>query len=505
MDSGLQQRSKLILLILAVCLVLLQAGAISQRSFWEDETVTASLGPMDFGTIVSARAANNHPPLYWLSAAAWGKLFGYSEWSLKFYSLLWLVVVFILLYKLTGLLFDKRVALIAVTLFVFSPYTLTYGNNARYYAMSAALSLFLAWMAASYLKDSRWIYLFLYAAAGVALLYTLYMGATLLIALNLWYLITAIKDKAPFRNVSGWLLAQVVVAVSYLPWLNILVAAAGRNFNQNLAVGNIAVELLTRFGYIGYAYLNGEFLSPINPLVWLLILLFITLSIYSTRKSLKNGWLPLAVIFTCLTLSVVVNLISVYPQSAWQNLSNRTFFVFPFFMIWLAAILADLRAKIKYLSIGIILLVFMVGIFNYFTDAQMVKPLLAVPWREMMQEIQAQKTPDSVVLCSGGDVACTFYLRLFDMDRSDLWNRERIINRPPADLWWIQINLGAPNVNAILPSDFVNKLEQTYQHVSVMNYAPQDRSIRWIKSNFFHQVDYEFRVSVYHFSDPFQP
>ena len=505
MDSGLQQRSKLILLILAVCLVLLQAGAISQRSFWEDETVTASLGPQNFGTIVRARAANNHPPLYWLSAAAWGRLFGYGEWSLKSYSLLWLLAVFSLLYKFTGLHYGELAALIAITLFVFSPYVLTYGHNARYYAMSAALSLFLAWMAANYLRHGRWKYLLMYVIASVALVYTLYMGATLLIALNLWYLVAAIKNKAPFRNVAGWLLAQLAVVASYLPWLSILIAAAGRNLDQSPAIGNIGLELLTRFGYVGYAYLNGEFLSPLNPLVWLLILLFILLSVYSAGKVLKNDWLPVAVIFTCLTLSVVTNLISVYPQSAWQNLSNRTFFVFPFFVIWLAAILANLRMKIKYLSLGIILFVYMVGIFNYFTDSQMVKPLLAVPWREMMQEIQAQKTPDSVVLCSGGDVACTFYLRLYDMDVSDPWNRERIINQPPVDLWWIQINLGAPNVNAILPSDFVDQLDQIYQQVSVMNYAPQDRSIRLIKSDLFHQVDYEFRVSVYHFSDPFQP
>ena len=331
MNVDLDTRSRYLLIFLGVCLIMLQLVAISQRSFWEDETVTAILGPMDFGSIVQSRAANNHPPLYWLSAALWGRVFGFGEWSLKSYSLLWLICVFFLVYRLAGLLYGRRTAVIATALLTFSPYVLTYGHNARYYAMSAALSLFVAWMAKNYLDDRRWFDLALYIAAGVALLYTLYMGATLLIAINIWYLASAVWRKASVRSVAGWIMAQLVVAICYLPWISVFVSAAGRNLDQNPLVGNLALELITRFGYVGYAYLNGEFLSPLNPLVWLMVLLFILVSVLTVVKTIQQSWLSLSIIFVCLTLSVVVNLVSVYPQSAWQNLSNRTFFVFPFF------------------------------------------------------------------------------------------------------------------------------------------------------------------------------
>jgi Dolichyl-phosphate-mannose-protein mannosyltransferase len=501
----MQKRTIIILLPLAICLVLLQAGAISLRSFWEDETATASLAPMNFAAIVRARAANNHPPLYWLSAAAWGRVFGYSEASLKSYSLIWLFIAAALLFKLTSGLYDERAALIAVGLMVFSPYVLTYGHNARYYAMSAAISLFLAWMAKSYLSHGRWLVLGLYAVGGVALLYTIYMGAALLIALNLWFLAAAFEKKAPLFQIASWILAQIFIAGCYLPWLSVFIAAAGRNLEQSLVLENLALEMFTRFGYIGYSYLSGEFLSPLNPLIWLLVLLFILIGLPVRAKVLNKSWLPLTVIVVCLTLSVVINLVSVYPQSAWQNLSNRTFFVFPFFLIWMAGNLANLRPKLAYLSLVIIFVVYIAGIFNYFNDAQMVKPLLAVPWRSLMQNIEEQKKPAAVVLCSGGDVACTYYLKLYEMDDAEVWSRQRILDQPPSDLWWIQNNLGTPDLTGKPPLSFVDQLKETYREFFLLNYAPQDQSIRAIKTNFFGQVDYEFRVSVYHFSGPVQP
>ncbi len=484
---------------------MLQAGAVSLRSFWEDETATAALAPMDFGAIVRARAANNHPPLYWLSAAAWGRVFGYSEVSLKSYSLIWLVTAAGLMFKLAGVLYDDRAALIAVALMAFSPYVLTYGHNARYYAMSAAISLFLAWMALKYLNRSRWIVLGFYAVGSVALLYTIYMGAALLIALNFWYLVTAIKQNAALKHLVGWFFAQIFIVLCYLPWLNILLAAAGRNLDQNLAIGNPVLELLIRFGYIGYAYLSGEFVSPLNPLVGLLALVFVLVGFSARDKVLIKSWLPLTVVAICLTFSVLVNLVSVYPQSAWQNLSNRTFFVFPFFLIWIAGSLANLRPRVAYLSAGIIFVVNIAGIFNYFNDAQMVKPFLAVPWQSMMQKIKEQKSPQAVVLCSGGDAACYFYLKLNDLALAENWSRERILDQPPSDLWWIQTNLGAPNLIGNQPLGFIDQLQGLYGQYSLIQYAPQDLSIRKIKTDYFGQVDYAYRVSVYHFWELLQP
>ncbi len=501
----MQNRSKFLLILLLIALILLQSVAIQQRSFWEDETVTATLGPLDFGTITRARAADNHPPLYWLSAALWGRVFGYTEWGLKSLSLLWLVLAALVLYQLTDTLYGQRAAVVSVAVFVFSPYVLTYGHNARYYAMSAALSLFLVWMAKRYLDDARWMDLFFYFAAGAALLYTLYMGATILIAVNIWYFVSALRQRIPPKEVFGWLSANVLIVISFLPWLSVFINAAGRNLNQSPLAGNLVVELFIRFGYLGYAYLNGEFLSPANPLVWLMIGLFLLANLFAAGKTIKSSWLPMSVILVCLSLSVIVNLVAVYPQSAWQNLSNRTFFIYPFFVIWLAGVLTSLRPKSVYLSLGILFLVYTVGIINYFNNSQMIKPLLAVPWRTIMQKIQVQKYDDSVVMCSGGDVACPYYLKRYNLDGSDSWSRERILNQLPEDLWWIQINLGAPNINANQSDSFIDQLEQSYQQITIDNYAPQDRTIRSIKTDFFHQVDYAYRVSIYHFSSSLEP
>jgi hypothetical protein len=48
----------------------------------------------------------------------------------------------------------------------------------------------------------------------------------------------------------------------------------------------------------------------------------------------------------------------------------------------------------------------------------------------------------------------------------------------------------------------LEELRRLYEETRVYNYAPQDPSIRWLKTNFLRQDDYEYRVNVFQFSNP---
>ena len=209
-----------IFVLLLIAMVILQSSAIGMRSFWEDEAFTAQVVKDDPDSIVQRLAKDVHPPLYWLFASSWSKAFGGDEWGLKTFSLFCLGLVFVFTYKLALDLFDSQVALISVSLLVFSPLVLTYGHNARYYSLSAALSLLVVLVVNAYVETNKWLYLGVYVLSASALLYTLYIGAALLLAINIWWFIQWLRQKKKFTQFLLWSGAQIAVLLLYIPWFS---------------------------------------------------------------------------------------------------------------------------------------------------------------------------------------------------------------------------------------------------------------------------------------------
>ena len=151
----------LILAILLICILVLQIVAAQIRSFWEDEAYTAWLITRNLPVLVQNLKAdvNSNPPLYWLLVFFWSKAFGTSELGIRSFSILWMTATCLLTYKLARDMFDERTALTAVILLTFSPLVLTYGHNARYYSMAAALALLLILMMLNYINTGRSLFL----------------------------------------------------------------------------------------------------------------------------------------------------------------------------------------------------------------------------------------------------------------------------------------------------------------------------------------------------------
>ncbi len=73
-----------------------------------------------------------------------------------------------------------------------------------------------------------------------------------------------------------------------------------------------------------------------------------------------------------------------------------------------------------------------------------------------------------------------------------------------SEVLWIQSNVG--NLDSEDPELVIlQDIRERYRTSSVVNYAQHDPSIRWIKSRFLHQEDYEYRVNVFQFAEPIIP
>ncbi|HWQ84491.1 MAG TPA: glycosyltransferase family 39 protein [Anaerolineales bacterium] len=495
-----QARYRLGFIFLLALLLVSQLSLASQRSFWEDEAATARLAALSAPEIIVERANNNHPPLYWLLVGLWGRFFGQDELGLRTFSILSLVGVLGLIYTLAGSLYSPRAGWLAGLLLVASPYVLTYGHNARYYAFAAALSLLALLAAYRYLEEHSVWALVVYMLAGTALIYTIYMGGTILVGINLWMLVETIRRKRSFRQYIVWLSIQVLVLLSYLPWLGYLSGVVGRNLDPAYSLAGLPSAITLRLGYLGFAYCVGEFFSPFHPLVWLGILVSLLLLISAVRRLDAITSLLVSVLVVAVLTSVIVSSLSVFPQSAWQNLSNRTFFVYPCFILLLAAGLDRLRVRRLQVGLALLLVVYLVGGVNVFTGRQAVKPLLIVPWVQVMEKIQIESRPGAIVFCSHFDTVCPYYVDRFGLPRASLGGWEQVLASQPPEVWWLQNNIGGYDYDRALEEAAFQALQAAYPQVKRLDYGAQDASIRSIKARWLGQEDYPYRLNVYHFS-----
>jgi mannosyltransferase len=215
--------------------ILLLAAALrfyrlDAQSFWNDEGNSARIAERTVGLILEGAAGDIHPPGYYLLLHAWRALFGQSEFALRSLSVVAGVVLVVFTYLLGRHLFGEATGLMAAFLGTLSPFAVFYSQEARMYALLAALSAASTYLLVRLLTPNqqtgkpanrRWIVA--YVLSSVAGLYTQYAFIFILLvhnaAFGLWWLTSARRSVHRWRWLAVWGGMQVAVVVLYLPWL----------------------------------------------------------------------------------------------------------------------------------------------------------------------------------------------------------------------------------------------------------------------------------------------
>ncbi|HEY1294400.1 MAG TPA: glycosyltransferase family 39 protein, partial [Chloroflexota bacterium] len=213
---------------------------IDAQSLWYDEGISAHQLTRSFPEILRAASLDTHPPLYYWSLKAWGEVFGASELALRSLSAAWGVAMVVLIFLIGRRLFGTLTGALAALLLAAAPLAVYYSQEVRMYAQVTALGLLAVY---AYTRRSDW----LYALAGIATLYSQYLGIALLAAVNVHALIT--WRSRTRREWITWLAANAVIAVAFLPWLSTFIEQQSHALNTSprTATG-LALATLTAYG-----------------------------------------------------------------------------------------------------------------------------------------------------------------------------------------------------------------------------------------------------------------
>ncbi len=211
---ALASRYGLLMVVILVAAVA-RFATIGIPTFWYDEYLTVTDTHKTLaGMLQAVHDVEVNPPLYFIVAWVWQKVFGSGEIALRSLSALLGTVTVPIVYATARALASRRAGLFAAALTATNPFLIWYSQEARAYALLvplAALSL-LFFVYSIQREEQRWLWGWM-LASGLALA-THYFAVALILPEAVWLLLRA---RAPRVRVALACAGVGAVGVALLP------------------------------------------------------------------------------------------------------------------------------------------------------------------------------------------------------------------------------------------------------------------------------------------------
>lgn len=220
--GGIRHREGLLLGLILMAFAL-RLYRIAVQSWWWDEGYSTYLARHGILTAIRMTAVDIHPPLYYILLSLWGSLAGYTEFTSRFLSTIFGLLLLPLLYRVGRRGVGPAVGLLAAGLAVLAPVYVYYAQETRMYTLFALEYLAALALLGRLMRRPTWPPGTL-AAMGLveaAMLYTHYFSVVAVAYLNIAAFVLLQRQPAAQRrpNRRAWLLTQALVILAYGPWL----------------------------------------------------------------------------------------------------------------------------------------------------------------------------------------------------------------------------------------------------------------------------------------------
>jgi len=214
----------------------LRINNLGKESLWYDEIYGISIADSE-GIVTVVKEVIEHVPmhtyLYYVTMHFWIDLFGNSEFSVRFPSLIFGVLGIFMIYKVGKLLFDKETGILASLILAVSQYNIYYSQEARMYSLLAFLTLVSFYFFIKVLNDCNSWFFIGYLISSILLMYTHLYGSFVIIAQNFYVFTSLILFKGNLTiSVKKWIFVQIILLLLFAPQLMIFMEIAQTNIKN---------------------------------------------------------------------------------------------------------------------------------------------------------------------------------------------------------------------------------------------------------------------------------
>jgi mannosyltransferase len=267
-----RRSERLILAALVAAAAALRFTRIGHQSFWLDESYTVDLVQRPFGDMLSGVASDEStPPLYYVLAWLWEKVFGHGEAGLRSLSAVFGTLAVPVAWRAAREWFGSpRAGLVAAALVAFNPFFVWYSQEARAYSLLVLMALLTLLFLAR--RAYGW-----WALTAALALCTHYFAAFLLVPEAIWLLW---PDR---RNRRAWLAigSVVAVAIALIP-----LALHQRDLGHTSFIADLSFRI--RVTDLPKKLVTGELGTPtplIGPLAGLIAIAAIACALWRVRPA----------------------------------------------------------------------------------------------------------------------------------------------------------------------------------------------------------------------------
>ena len=144
---------------------------LTGESIWLDEEFSLEMARLSLAQTLST-TINDNPPLFNLTLHFWLRLFGETEFSIRFLSVVFGVLGMVMIYKLGHLMFNKEVGIVSAIILGVSVFHIFYSQEARMYILMALLTLFSFYFLIKLQKQNNLSVTVAYILSSCLLMYT---------------------------------------------------------------------------------------------------------------------------------------------------------------------------------------------------------------------------------------------------------------------------------------------------------------------------------------------
>jgi len=207
-------------LLLMMLNFVLKGIYIAHDSLAHDEPFSVFYSQFDIKAIINELSKGNNPPFYEIFLHFWTAIFGISELSVRFPSLIFSTVTVIFIYQIGKRNFNSKVAVISALLFIFSNYQIIYAHQARVYALFAMLITISMFYYLELIRGSFNVnYFIALLLSNIIMIYSHYFGFFILFIQFIFIIANKVLYKKFWKIL---FLSILLISISYLPHIQVL-------------------------------------------------------------------------------------------------------------------------------------------------------------------------------------------------------------------------------------------------------------------------------------------